>query len=416
MLCTLMRVLVNAVQCGCVGAFNTGASYLSCLAAGMLVDLFGCRILTLTGTVLTCVGTFLAAFAKVRVSVLQVSLVARRQTPTDSRRVQSHLEWIFTFGVLTGIGNGFLFVATPAILPEYFDKRIGLANAAVSLGSAIAFIIYPLIFQYNLEQHVHQKGAAAAAVATQSSVGASSTSPLQSTMFFMCAPPCKLCCSLTGANMRSRVDAPTTWSPASSASTSSCRWTSRALFSARTRGSAGPPLYASSGSSAWPAGANAACAEERRALTATNSPRSSLLLALRHRRRPPPPPPPILRPFLRAAPRVILARTAKLSPKPTPMLTPQQTLKPAARWLTLGARRVRRSSRRVEARLAPAAPTSLSDISGARSCCPNGWRAGEFFETGTLSCTSRRRCFSTLGPACRTVSLWPNVPYEYYLN
>ena len=49
-----------------VGAFNTGASYLSCLAAGMLVDLFGCRILTLTGTVFTCVGTFLAAFAKVR--------------------------------------------------------------------------------------------------------------------------------------------------------------------------------------------------------------------------------------------------------------------------------------------------------------------------------------------------------------
>ena len=100
-------------------------------------------------------------------------------------RVQSHVDWIFTFGVLTGIGNGFLFVATLAILPEYFDKRIGLANAAVSLGSGIAFIIYPLLFQYNLEQHVNQKSAAAA---TQPSLGASSTSPLQSTMLFMCAP------------------------------------------------------------------------------------------------------------------------------------------------------------------------------------------------------------------------------------
>ncbi|KAL8670871.1 MAG: hypothetical protein Q9168_004602 [Polycauliona sp. 1 TL-2023] len=49
-------------------------------------------------------------------------------------------------GVTVGIGSGFLFLPSIAVLPQYFDKRRALATGIGSSGSAIGGICFPILF------------------------------------------------------------------------------------------------------------------------------------------------------------------------------------------------------------------------------------------------------------------------------
>lgn len=56
-------------------------------------------------------------------------------------------------GVLVGLGNGFLWVPSVAILPQYFTTRKALANGLAAAGSSVGGIVYPITFR-QLEQRV----------------------------------------------------------------------------------------------------------------------------------------------------------------------------------------------------------------------------------------------------------------------
>lgn len=56
-------------------------------------------------------------------------------------------------GVVVGLGNGFLWVPSVAILPQYFTTRKALANGIAAAGSSVGGIIYPITFR-QLEKHV----------------------------------------------------------------------------------------------------------------------------------------------------------------------------------------------------------------------------------------------------------------------
>ncbi|EHK16893.1 uncharacterized protein TRIVIDRAFT_161984 [Trichoderma virens Gv29-8] len=49
-------------------------------------------------------------------------------------------------GICVGIGAGFLFVPSVAILPQYFKRRRALANGIAASGSSIGGVLFPIIF------------------------------------------------------------------------------------------------------------------------------------------------------------------------------------------------------------------------------------------------------------------------------
>lgn len=60
---------------------------------------------------------------------------------------------ILAQGVCVGLASGTLFVPSVAILPQYFQKRRGLANGIAASGSSIGAVVYPIMFN-QLQQQV----------------------------------------------------------------------------------------------------------------------------------------------------------------------------------------------------------------------------------------------------------------------
>ncbi|KAK5070777.1 hypothetical protein LTR64_007445 [Lithohypha guttulata] len=56
-------------------------------------------------------------------------------------------------GIVVGLGNGFLWVPSVAILPQYFTTKKALANGIAAAGSSCGGICYPIVFRA-LEQRV----------------------------------------------------------------------------------------------------------------------------------------------------------------------------------------------------------------------------------------------------------------------
>lgn len=56
-------------------------------------------------------------------------------------------------GIVVGLGNGFLWVPSVAILPQYFTRKKALANGFAAAGSSVGGIIYPITFR-RLEQQI----------------------------------------------------------------------------------------------------------------------------------------------------------------------------------------------------------------------------------------------------------------------
>ncbi|PTB44629.1 hypothetical protein M441DRAFT_66370 [Trichoderma asperellum CBS 433.97] len=50
-------------------------------------------------------------------------------------------------GICVGIGAGFLFVPSVALLPQYFHKRRALANGIAASGSSIGGVLFPIMFR-----------------------------------------------------------------------------------------------------------------------------------------------------------------------------------------------------------------------------------------------------------------------------
>ncbi|EEA21559.1 MFS monocarboxylate transporter, putative [Talaromyces marneffei ATCC 18224] len=56
-------------------------------------------------------------------------------------------------GICVGLGTGFLFVPSVALLPQYFRKKRALANGLAASGSSFGGVIYPIMFD-QLQKHL----------------------------------------------------------------------------------------------------------------------------------------------------------------------------------------------------------------------------------------------------------------------
>lgn len=53
---------------------------------------------------------------------------------------------ILAQGICAGMGTGFLFLPSVALLPQYFRRKRALANGIAASGSSIGGVLYPIIF------------------------------------------------------------------------------------------------------------------------------------------------------------------------------------------------------------------------------------------------------------------------------
>lgn len=84
---------------------------------------------------LLCVGSFLVVFGFMMLSLCD-----------------TFWQVLLAQGFCIGIGSGLLFVPAVAILPTYFNTKLGLAIGLAASGSSMGGIIYPIVFYRLLDQ------------------------------------------------------------------------------------------------------------------------------------------------------------------------------------------------------------------------------------------------------------------------
>lgn len=105
-----------------IGSLFMAMPLLSGPVASFLTDRYGCRKVTIVGSILAAIGFVLSSF-------------------TNSMEVL-----FFTFGILSGFGLSLCYVAAVVIVAYYFDKKRSFATGLSVCGSGIGtFIFAPLI-------------------------------------------------------------------------------------------------------------------------------------------------------------------------------------------------------------------------------------------------------------------------------
>ena len=110
-----------------IGSGATGAQYFFCSFGSILTDLFGAREIGALGGFVSSLGLLLSAHV------------------TDIKF------YFLTYSLLFGIGQAFMLTATLAILPQYFNKRLSLANGIMNLVTAIVVVLLPISTSWTLK-------------------------------------------------------------------------------------------------------------------------------------------------------------------------------------------------------------------------------------------------------------------------
>ncbi|XP_062615582.1 monocarboxylate transporter 10-like [Saccostrea cucullata] len=110
-----------------VGSFCIGLTFLMSTFAGICNDHIGIRPTAFFGACLGAIGLFASAF------VIQLELL------------------YLTYGLLLGIGGGFIYSTSLVILGHYFEKHIGIVNGIVTFGSSVYTIVLSVILPIVLE-------------------------------------------------------------------------------------------------------------------------------------------------------------------------------------------------------------------------------------------------------------------------
>lgn len=112
-----------------IGSLFMAIPLLSGPIASFLTDRYGCRKVTIVGSILSCIGFVLSAFS-------------------------NSMELLFlTFGVLAGFGLSLCYVAAVVIVAYYFEKRRSFATGLSVCGSGIGTFIFAPLTQFLLEQY-----------------------------------------------------------------------------------------------------------------------------------------------------------------------------------------------------------------------------------------------------------------------
>lgn len=112
-----------------IGSIFMASPLLSGPIASYLTDRYGCRKVTIVGSITAAIGFLLSAMS-------------------DS------MEMLFvTFGVIAGVGLSLCYVAAVVIVAYYFDKRRSFATGISVCGSGIGTFIFPPIIQYLITEY-----------------------------------------------------------------------------------------------------------------------------------------------------------------------------------------------------------------------------------------------------------------------
>lgn len=112
-----------------IGSLFMAMPLLSGPIASFLTDRYGCRKVTIVGSILACLGFVLSAFS-------------------------TSMEMLFlTFGILAGFGLSLCYVAAVVIVAYYFDKRRSFATGLSVCGSGIGTFIFAPLTQYLIEAY-----------------------------------------------------------------------------------------------------------------------------------------------------------------------------------------------------------------------------------------------------------------------
>lgn len=112
-----------------IGSLFMAMPLLSGPVASFLTDRYGCRRVSIAGSILATVGFVISSF-------------------TSSMGVL-----IFTFGVVAGFGLSLCFVAAVVIVAYYFDKKRSFATGLSVCGSGIGTFIFAPVTQYLLAEY-----------------------------------------------------------------------------------------------------------------------------------------------------------------------------------------------------------------------------------------------------------------------
>lgn len=108
-----------------IWSLNNAAIYFVCVLVPLLYNRVGCRLAMLLGIALFVVGALLPALF-----------------PGESLWI-----WWLAFGVVNGAGSAIMYVTSCLVLEQSFKRHFGLASGLVTLGSAVSFTIFPLLWQ-----------------------------------------------------------------------------------------------------------------------------------------------------------------------------------------------------------------------------------------------------------------------------
>ncbi|XP_008213655.1 uncharacterized protein LOC100123202 isoform X1 [Nasonia vitripennis] len=112
-----------------IGSLFMAMPLLSGPIASFLTDRYGCRKVTIAGSILATTGFVISYFAN------------------------SMGMLILTFGVLAGFGLSLCFVAAVVIVAYYFDKRRSFATGLSVCGSGIGTFIFPPLIQMLIDEY-----------------------------------------------------------------------------------------------------------------------------------------------------------------------------------------------------------------------------------------------------------------------
>ena len=110
-----------------VGSLQVALTFFLSPISSALVNVIGIRKSAFFGTLLAFAGMFSSSF----VSTIEL--------------------YYLTYGMLLGAGSSLVYTPSMVILGHYFNKRLGIVNGIVSVGSAAFTIFLPIMMVYSLE-------------------------------------------------------------------------------------------------------------------------------------------------------------------------------------------------------------------------------------------------------------------------